>query len=314
LRSLFYGSFHDRSFDVASRKIRALAVAVPVALLLVSSGCATRASVNRLRDNVATLQRDLSVLRQAYDAVARDAAMAKMESRALEGKVSEATAALSESRSELAALRARLEAAETELRTVKTAVAAPPPAPAAPAVTPPPPSPAPAPVAPPPTPRVTSIPAPRVTPPPPSAPPVPAPARPRETPSRLQTAEQTYGAALATFRAREHGQAVLDFLDFMAKYPGHPLVANAQYWIGEAYYSQRDYRQAMVEFQKVSALAPGSAKASDALLRIGMCQRNLRDEVSARQTWERVVRDFPQSEAAVKARGFLKTEAGRARH
>jgi tol-pal system protein YbgF len=314
LRSLFYGNFHDRSFDVASRKIRALAVAVPVALLLVSSGCATRASVNRLRDNVATLQRDLSVLRQAYDAVARDAAMAKMESRALEGKVSEATAALSESRSELAALRARLEAAETELRTVKTAVAAPPPAPAAPAVTPPPPSPAPAPVAPPPTPRVTSIPAPRVTPPPPSAPPVPAPARPRETPSRLQTAEQTYGAALATFRAREHGQAVLDFLDFMAKYPGHPLVANAQYWIGEAYYSQRDYRQAMVEFQKVSALAPGSAKASDALLRIGMCQRNLRDEVSARQTWERVVRDFPQSEAAVKARGFLKTEAGSARH
>jgi tol-pal system protein YbgF len=107
---------------------------------------------------------------------------------------------------------------------------------------------------------------------------------------------------------------VLDFLDFMAKYPGHPLVANAQYWIGEAYYSQRDYRQAMVEFQKVSALAPGSAKASDALLRIGMCQRNLRDEVSARQTWERVVRDFPQSEAAVKARGFLKTEAGSARH
>jgi tol-pal system protein YbgF len=106
---------------------------------------------------------------------------------------------------------------------------------------------------------------------------------------------------------------VLDFLDFMAKYPGHPLVANAQYWIGEAYYAQRDYRQAIVEFQKVPEIAPGSAKASDALLKIGLCQRNLRDEAQARQTWQRVVRDFPQSEAAAKARTFLKSDAGAGR-
>ena len=68
--------------------------------------------------------------------------------------------------------------------------------------------------------------------------------------------EQEYAAALATFRAREHGQAVLDFLDFIAKYPKHPLAANAQYWIGEAYYAQRDYRQALVEFEKVFEHGP----------------------------------------------------------
>jgi tol-pal system protein YbgF len=123
-----------------------------------------------------------------------------------------------------------------------------------------------------------------------------------------------YSAALATFRAREHGQAVLDFLDFIAKYPRHPLVANAQYWIGEAYYVQRDFRQAMLEFQKVPATAPGSAKAGDALLKIGLCQRQLRDEPRARQTWQRVVREFPKSEAAVKARTFLRTEPAATRH
>jgi TolA-binding protein len=32
-------------------------------------------------------------------------------------------------------------------------------------------------------------------------------------------AEHLYDLALATFRIGEHGQAVLDFLDFMAKYP-----------------------------------------------------------------------------------------------
>ena len=43
-----------------------------------------------------------------------------------------------------------------------------------------------------------------------------------------------YAGALTTFRAREHGQAVLDFLDFIAKYRRHALAGNAQYRIGEA--------------------------------------------------------------------------------
>src|SRR5262249_19765533 len=73
-----------------------------------------------------------------------------------------------------------------------------------------------------------------------------APARPAP-----KNPEQEYAAALATYRAREHGQAVIDFKDFIAQYPKHPLAGNAQYWIGEAYWAQRDYRQALIEFEKV---------------------------------------------------------------
>src|SRR5438445_105811 len=104
----------------------------------------------------------------------------------------------------------------------------------------------------------------------------PAPrARPRaaQTPPALAP-EQVYNTALQTFRSREHGQAVLDFLDFIAKYPRRPLAANAQYWIGEAYYAQRDYRQALVEFQKVFEYGP--AKAPDALVKMGLCWVKLR--------------------------------------
>src|SRR5206468_6868813 len=107
--------------------------------------------------------------------------------------------------------------------------------------------------------------------PPPAAAPAPMPAQAR----RSIAPEQVYNAALQTFRAREHGQAVLDFLDFIAKYPRHPLAANAQYWIGEAYYAQRDYRQALVEFQKVFEYGP--AKAPDALVKMGLCWVKLRD-------------------------------------
>ena len=161
--------------------------------------------------------------------------------------------------------------------------------------------------------------------PPPASPPVSAPApgssptaalrpappveRPPREPQAAQTpgAERVYAAAMATFRAREHGQAVLDLLDFLSRYPKHPLAGAAQYWIGEAYYVQHDYRQALVEFQKV--LEFGYGKVPEALVKIGLCHLNLRDPNRARQTWQRVVRDYPQSESAATARALLRTHA-----
>ncbi len=141
-------------------------------------------------------------------------------------------------------------------------------------------------------------------------PPPAAPVRePREP--RAGGPEQAYAAALATFRAREHGQAVLDFLDFIAKYRKHALAGNAQYWIGEAYYVQRDYRQALLEFQKVFEL--GTGKIPDALVKVGLCYWSLRDPSRARQTWQRVVREYPGTEAARVARSQLRTRATRTR-
>jgi tol-pal system protein YbgF len=139
--------------------------------------------------------------------------------------------------------------------------------------------------------------------------PTPAPLeRPRaaQAPSAIPP-EQAYASALGVFRSREHGQAVLDFLDFIAKYPRHPLSANAQYWIGEAYFAQRDYRQALVEFQKV--LEYGPAKAPDALVKMGLCWVSLRDVRRAQDLWQRAIREYPRTEAAATAQQLLHTHA-----
>jgi tol-pal system protein YbgF len=301
LKSCCYANFRDRSYDVASRSFRLRDLLVATVLVLLASGCATRSSMKRLRADVATLRAELTDLRQAQEAAALGLTRATAESRALPPMIAEVAAVLKERSDEMARLRARVEALEAETRAAKA-----PPAPPAPV--------APAPVAPSPAPVAKPPAVARVLPPLMQPPSSPRAERPREIPARAETPERAYAAALATFRAREHGQAVLDFLDFIAKHPRHALVANAQYWIGEAYYVQRDYRQALTEFQRVPEIAPGSAKAADVRLKIGLCQRNLRDEARARQTWQRVVHDFPQSEAAIKARGFLKPEAGAARH
>ena len=74
---------------------------------------------------------------------------------------------------------------------------------------------------------------------------------------------------------------------------------------------QRDYRQALVEFQRVLEMAPTSPKAADALLKIGLSYTNLRENSRAQQAWQRVVRDYPASESAGKARALLRAHAAR---
>jgi tol-pal system protein YbgF len=130
-----------------------------------------------------------------------------------------------------------------------------------------------------------------------------APVRPRET--RGGSAENAYTAGLASFRAREYGQAILDFLDIVAKHPTHSLAPSAQYWIAEAYYMQHDYRQALVEFQKVVDWGSANLKVADALLKAGLCYSNLRETSRAQQAWQRVLREFPGGPAAVQARTLL---------
>jgi len=270
---------------------------------LAATGCATRGSVSRVRDEAGALRVEMNNLRQSHDGVMRELARTVAETKSLEARMTEMAAAQRASAAEMPRLRERVEATEAIAREAKVVAALPPTPVVAPPTAPVVARPAPPPVAAPPpastTPRISAA-------PPASSPPRASSAPPaKESQARTGMAEHVYNLALATFRMGEHGQAVLDFLDFMAKYPKHPLVANAQYWIGEAYYVQHDYRQAQTEFQKVLDIAPGSAKAGDALLKIGYCQLNLRDALHARATWQRVVHEFPRSEAAGKARTLL---------
>ena len=143
---------------------------------------------------------------------------------------------------------------------------------------------------------------------PPPAPPAPKPAPP--PPGREVSAEKLYATAMGSFRAEEHGQAVLEFTELIDKFPKHTLAASAQYWIGEAYYRQRDFNQAVTEFQKVADLYPQSPPVAEALLKLGMCYRALHDVPRARETWEQVVKSHPRTEAATQARALLASLGG----
>jgi tol-pal system protein YbgF len=306
---------------------RALGALAAVAIL--AGGCASQGAVSDLSSEVKKLRSELAELRVAQEVTGRDVARVGPQIEALDARTSETQVALRTMSGELQRYYQRVDAMDTtvgETRARVESLTQAPAAPAAPAPAPPPPPPSPSAIAAVERPRVPAVPPPAVPPaqapapvplvpqavPSESVPPV-APVQPREpappapAASRGGNPEQEYNAALATFRSREHGQAVLDFIDFIAKHPKHPLAGNAQYWIGEAYWAQRDYRQALVEFEKVSEYGPG--KAPDALVKIGLCHARLRDASRAEQVWQRVIREYPKSEAAGLARSLLRTNA-----
>jgi tol-pal system protein YbgF len=243
-----------------------LAVVAMVALLVVT-GCASRGSVRRALDDVDALRAELVDLRHAQASTATEMTRALDELRALDARAMTLETGSRQSSEEIAGLRSRLTATEEELRQARTLAAV---------------------SARPPAPVV-----------------VPERSAPRSVPS-ADAAEPVYSAAVSTFRSREYGQAVLDFLDFIAKFPRHPLAANAQYWVGEAYYVQRDYRQAITEFRKVVETYPTSPKAADALIKVGLAYTSLRDPARATQAWQRVVKTYPSTEAAAIAKTLMR--------
>lgn len=125
-------------------------------------------------------------------------------------------------------------------------------------------------------------------------------------PSPGISAEELFDRGIESFRAGELGQAVLDFEEFADKHPGHPLAPSVQFWIGEAYFRSRDFEQAADKYQKAIDLAPTGERTPDALLRLGLALRSLHRDDRARDVWARLLRDYPDSEAALRARAVLR--------
>lgn len=241
--------------------------AVLVALVL--SGCASRGTTQRLDSDLAGLRIDVAGLQEGQVRTTRDSAKAAAELQSLEVQLKELEAGVRRMTEALAQLRTRLDATDTAIRDARAEIA--------------------------------TLPA-RLVPPVPLLVPEPE----KERAATVGNAEEAYAKALASFNAREHGQAVLDFLDFVARYPKHPLAPQAQYWIGEAYFLQHDWRQALVELEKVVERG-GTPKVPDALLKVGLCYTNLRDPDRARQAWQRLRNEYPSTDAAARARALLST-------
>ncbi len=95
------------------------------------------------------------------------------------------------------------------------------------------------------------------------------------------------------------------FETFTVRFPDHEKAENAYYWLGEVHLVQKNPQKALVAFGKGIKAFPNGARASDSLLKMGVAFQEIGKSNLAKTTWEKLVRDFPQSRATESAKKRL---------
>lgn len=113
----------------------------------------------------------------------------------------------------------------------------------------------------------------------------------------------SYEQALQNYYSREFDAAIYLFNMLLETSPTHKLISNCQYWLGECYFGQGDYAQAAEAFQRVLAYDQ-SFKRDDALLMMGRSYIKLGDKQTARQMFDQLMNDYPDSEFYQKAQQY----------
>lgn len=122
---------------------------------------------------------------------------------------------------------------------------------------------------------------------------------------KADEASQTYDRALTLLRNREFPKAIWLLKTFPDKYPSASQLGDVQYWLGMAYAADHQCKQAVTAHMDFTGKYANHPKVPDALRNIGNCQRDLGDLTAARATWNKLIKQFPNSDAASKAKQQL---------
>jgi tol-pal system protein YbgF len=111
--------------------------------------------------------------------------------------------------------------------------------------------------------------------------------------------------AWADYVGNQYDLAIRGFTSFIETFPKAPQAGAAQYYIGETYYAQGKYREAVSAYDRVISDYANSPKVPDAYYKRGLALNVLGQTDRARESWEFVLKNFPDSDAGRLARQRL---------
>lgn len=123
-------------------------------------------------------------------------------------------------------------------------------------------------------------------------------------PAGLKPADH-YNRAYAYLTAADYANAKAWLESFITAYPKDPLADNAHYWLGEVHLVQNNPQAAVVSFKNGLAAFPKGQKAPANLLKMGIALQQMKQEQFAKGAWEKLVKDFPRTSEADKAKAKL---------
>ncbi len=113
--------------------------------------------------------------------------------------------------------------------------------------------------------------------------------------------KQRYIAAFDELRNGHTLQSIDQFKIFLSQHPNSEYANNAQFWLGEAYRANHDNVSARKAFNDVLEKYPDGAKVPDAVLKLGYIEVEEKNSAKATEYLNRVISDYPKSNAAVLA-------------
>lgn len=125
------------------------------------------------------------------------------------------------------------------------------------------------------------------------------------TPSGKENDQQMYQRGAEALDGKRYADARAAWSDLLGKFPKSEYADNARYWIGESYYAEKDFASAILEFDKVVRDYPAGDKVAAALLKQGLAFLEIGEKEGGVATLQDVVKKYPKSEEAKKAKERL---------
>lgn len=119
-------------------------------------------------------------------------------------------------------------------------------------------------------------------------------------------AETLYQNAYRDMTGNNASLALQEFTDYLKYYGSTPYAPNAQYYLGDIYFRQQDYDNALKAFDLVLEKFPENNKSADARYMKGLTLLRLNRRNAAVAEFQEIVRRYPASENATRARAQLK--------
>lgn len=120
------------------------------------------------------------------------------------------------------------------------------------------------------------------------------------------SAETLYSNGFRDYVGGKYDLAAQEFTDYLKYFPATTFASNAQYYIGDIYYRRQDYANAQQAFDAVLERYADGNKTPDALYMKGQSLMQLGKHDAAAAEFRDVVRRFPDTDIAAKAKARLK--------
>jgi TolA-binding protein len=118
--------------------------------------------------------------------------------------------------------------------------------------------------------------------------------------------EREYQRAYAFYQCNKFWEALRIFSALRDRNPNHPLVDNAQYWVGECYFDLKDQARATAELEKVLVNYLHSDKCEAALYKLGKHYFEMGCRQKASCYFLQLHEEHPQGPYGREAESYLK--------